>query len=129
REIRHRAEAAEALAQDAPPLHAELAPNPLGVAHDRVCAEMLQVIRLLPRAEAGHRADRARAARAALVEHQHAKVAPRAVQPSGPARMPGGPGRLVAGATLEKHQERPVAPVRIADLARKDRDARSLFMG
>jgi hypothetical protein len=41
-----RLEGAEALAEDAPRLVAELAANPLGVADDRVAAEMLEVVGL-----------------------------------------------------------------------------------
>ena len=49
REIRAGAEAAEALPEDAPALDAELLPDPLRVAHDRVGAVQLEVLRLLLR--------------------------------------------------------------------------------
>jgi hypothetical protein len=90
RQIGHRAEAAEALAEDAPPVDAKLASDPLGVAHDGVGTEMLQVVRLLSRAHAGQDADRAGAARTALVEQQHAEVAQRAIEPRRATWVTGG---------------------------------------
>jgi len=127
RQVRHRAEAAEALAQDAPPPHAELAPNPFGVAHYRVGAEMLQVAGLLLWTHPRQGADRAGATGAALVEHQHAEVAQSAVQPRRAARESSGPRRLVARAALEENEERPILPVGVADFAREYGDASSLF--
>ena len=74
RQIRGHAEPAEALPEHAPPLHAELAPNPFGVADDRIGPEMREVVGLLLRAHPGKGSDRRRAPRAALIEHQHAEL-------------------------------------------------------
>jgi hypothetical protein len=43
--------------------------------------------------------------------------------------VPGRAGRLEARAALEVHEERPVAPVGIGDLAREDRDALAVGAG
>ena len=94
----------------------------LGVAHDRVGAEVRQVVGLLRGRQPGQRADRRRAARAALVEHQHAVVRAAPGQPAGAGRVARRPRRLDARAALEEHEERPVAAVRVGDLAREDGD-------
>ncbi len=122
REVGHDAEAAEALAEHAPALDAELGADRLGVAHDRVGAEVLQVLGLLGGAEAGQRADRRGAAGAALVEHQHAEVLQRPLEPARRARVPGRPRRLEAGTALEEDEERPVGAAGIGDLAREHGD-------
>ena len=86
RQIAQHAEAAEALAQDAPALVAyELAPEDLGVSHDGVRAEQRQVLRLLRRTPAlakGLVTHRARKARAALVEKQHPVILQRTPDPT-----------------------------------------------
>jgi hypothetical protein len=122
REVGHDAEAAEALAEDAPALHAELGADGLGVADDRVGAEVLQVVGLLGGGEAGQRADRRGATGAALVEHQDAEVLQRALEPARRARVPRRPGRLGAGAALEEDEERPLRAAGVGDLAREDGD-------
>ena len=106
REVGHDAEAAEALAEDAPALHAELGADRLGVAHDRVGAEVLEVVGLLGGGEAGQRAHRRGAAGTALVEHQDAEVLQRPLEPARRARVPRRPRRLGAGAALEEDEER-----------------------
>ena len=122
REVADDAHPAEALAEHAPALDAELAADPLGVADDRVGTEVRQVGRLLGRRHPRERADRRRAARAALVEHQHAVVLQRAIQPAGVARVARRPRRLVAGSALQVQQQRPLEPLGIGDLTREDRD-------
>ena len=100
RQVGHRREPAEALAEHAPAVDAELARISSAVAHDRVGAEVGQVRRLLGRLVArDHRADRRRSAGAALVEQQHAVVGERAASSSrsagssaGSPRTPGRPG-------------------------------------
>ena len=64
-----------------------------------------------------------RAPGAALVEHEHAELGQRAVQPAGRARVAGGARRLAARPALQEDEQRAVAPVGVGDLAREDRDA------
>jgi len=59
RQVGHRGEATETLAEDAPALDAELLTDPFGVAHDRIGPEVRQVGCLrLRRVTRDHRADR-----------------------------------------------------------------------
>ena len=122
REVGEHAEPAEALPQDAPAVDAELAADPLRVAHDRVGAEVAQVVRLLLGRLPGQAADRRRAARPALVEHEDAELGQRAVEPEGRGRDPGRARRLEPRPSLEEDQERPVEPVGVRHLAREDGD-------
>src|SRR3954453_6133990 len=95
REVRGDAQPAEALPEHAPRPEVHLAPDPLGVADDRVGAVVDEALRALgPR-------DRARAPGAALVEHQDPVVLQRAVQPAERARVARRARALVAGAALE----------------------------
>jgi hypothetical protein len=82
REVRGHAEAAEALAEHAPALDPEPAPDQLGVANDRVSAKVGQVLGLLRRVAPAQRTDRSRASGAALIEHQHAEVAQGTIEPA-----------------------------------------------
>ena len=122
REVGHRAEPAERLAEHAPPVDAERAPQQLEVAHDRVRAEVRQVVGLLLRRHPGQRADRRGAPGAALVDHQHPEVPERPVEPAGTGRHPHRPRRLAAGAALQEHQERLVPAVDVRGLAGEERD-------
>ena len=122
REVRGDAEPAKALAEHAPAIDAELRPDPLGVAHDGVGAEVRQVVRLLLRRAPGQLPDRGGAAGAALVEHEHAELLQGAVEPRRRGRPPRRPRRLRARPALEVDEERPVAPVGVGHLARKHGD-------
>jgi len=68
RQIRADAETAEALAENAPAVDAELLPDLFRVAHDRVGAVQLEVRGLLLRSHSRQRVDRRRTAGPALVE-------------------------------------------------------------
>ena len=57
RQIAGRAEAPEALAEDAPSVDLQLAADPLRVADDRVGSEMREVLGLLPRSHSWQRAN------------------------------------------------------------------------
>src|SRR5262249_21184088 len=81
------------------------------VAHDRVGAEVREVLGLLGRRHPGQRADRRRAAGAALVEEQDAVVLQRALQPRRVERLEAGTKRLEARAALEGDEQRFVDPV------------------
>ncbi|CAL2073818.1 protein of unknown function [Streptomyces murinus] len=85
REVRHRAEAAEALAEDGPGGAAgDLGADGLAVAHDGVGAEVGEVVGLCGRAAApreGLPGGGGGTARAALVEQQYAVLVERAVEP------------------------------------------------
>ena len=107
RQVGHRGEAAEALAEHAPALDAELAPDRLGVADDRIRPEVGQVVGLrLGRVARDDPADRRRSAGPALVEQQHAVVAQRR-GPSSP--WAGGRARrLDARSALEEEEIRPI---------------------
>ena len=122
RQVAHHAQPAEALAQQAPPLDPQLLADVLGVAHDRVGAVVRQALGLLGPGQSGQRADRARAPGAALVEHEHAELVQRAVQPPRRARIARGARRLAARPALQEDEHRPVAPVGVGDLAREDGD-------
>ena len=100
---------------------AELGPDQLRVADDRVGAEVAQVGGLLRGRAAGERADGRRAPRAALVEQQHTEVLERALEPDrrvGRRR----PRRLVPGPALEEDEPGPLPPGRRGDLAGEDVD-------
>ena len=100
----------------------ELAADPLGVADDRVGAEVLQVLGLLLRRHARQRADRRRAAGAALVEHEDAELAAAPGRARTGRRVARRAGRLEARPALEEHEERPVAAVGVGHLAREHGD-------
>ena len=120
RQVRQDAEAAEALAEDAPPVDVERGAEELGVADDRVGAEVREVVGLLRRSHPVERADRGRAACPALVEQEHAELGERTRQE---ARDTGCRARsFMARAALEEHEERPVEPVGCRHLTRKHRD-------
>ena len=121
-EVRRHAEAAEALAEDAPALDPERLAERLRVADDRVGAEMAQPVGL------GHR-DRRRAAGAALVEQQHAELLQRAAEPARRGGHARGARRLVAGPALEVDEERPVRAVGVGDLAREHSDLGAVGVG
>ena len=104
RQVGHDAQPAEALAEHAPALDAQLPADVLGVAHDRVGAEVREVLGLLGRGQSRQRADRRRAPGPALVEHEDAEVGQGAVQPAGRARVPGGPGRLAPRPALQEDE-------------------------
>src|SRR4051794_16682367 len=131
REVRRHAQAAEALAEDAPPLDTERAAQQLGVADDGVGAEVREVLGLLGGRAARERrwADGRRAPGAALVEHEDAELAERAVEPAGAARVARRPRRLRAGPALEEDEEGPVAAVGVGHLAREDGDLRAVGGG
>src|SRR4051794_3684260 len=131
REVRRHAQAAEALAEDAPPLDTERAAQQLGVADDGVGAEVREVLGLLGGRAARERrwADGRRAPGAALVEHEDAELAERAVEPAGAARGARRPRRLRAGPALEEDEEGPVAAVGVGHLAREDGDLRAVGGG
>ena len=123
RQVRRRAEAAEALPEHAPALDAERAA-------DRARRRARSSRR---GSGAGSRparrasspvssADRRRATGAALVEHQHAVVLERASEPSRAAGGARRARRLVAGAALEEHQVRAVGAVHRGHLACEHRD-------
>jgi len=97
---------------------AAIAAEQLGVAHDRVGAEVRQVLGLRVGGVAGELAtDRARPPGAALVEQEHAVVGERPLHP--PRRGTGRPRGLEPRATLEEHQVRAIEPVGGRDLARE----------
>src|SRR5262249_16685625 len=104
-------------------LLAELAPDPLRVADDRVHAEVGEVIGLLLGGQVVERADRRRAPRPALVEEQHAVVLERARDPARRGRRPHRTSRFEAAGALEEDEERPLAAVGVCDLAREGGDA------
>ena len=117
REVRAGAEAAEALPEDAPALDAELLPDPLRVADDRVGAVQLQVLGLLLGAQPGQRrrpasSGRCRAGRAAALGSPSAHAAATrecsassAAAPRSPAR----PGRRRGTAARDRPPRRPRA--------------------
>ena len=112
-EVRGHAESTEALAEDAPLLYAQLAADPLGVADYRIGAEVREVFGLLLRRESRQHPDRRRAARAALVEHEHPEVLQRPIEPARPAWISGRPRGLVAGTALEEDEKGSVQAVGI----------------
>ena len=116
REVAHRAKAAEALPEDAPAIDAQLLADQLRVAHDRIGAEVREVVRLRLCVKAREASDRGRAPRSALVEQQHSKLGERALEPARGGRVGRRAGCLEAGATLEEHEERSLAAVGIGDL-------------
>ena len=121
RQVRQDAEAAEALAENAPAVDVERGAEELGVADDRVGPEVREVVHLLLRCHPVERSDRRRAAGSALVEQEHAELGERTRQElraTGCRRA----RSLVARATLEEHEERPVGPVRRRHLAREHGD-------
>ena len=120
RQICRDAEAAKALAEHAPLLDAELATDRLGVTNDRVRAEVAEVGHLLGRRQADQGPHGSRASGAALVEHQHAVVPERPLEPGRVERAPGRPRSLHAGASLEEHEQRPVVIHRLADHSAED---------
>ncbi len=131
REVGQRGEAAERLAEQAPPLDAEVLAQQLEVAHDRVRPEVGEVRRLL-----GHRptgdllgaADRCRQPGAALVEQQQPEVLQRPLHPRrGPGQV--GTGALAARPALQEHQERPVLTARLGHLAGVDGQRRTVRAG
>ena len=125
RQVGHRGEAAEALAEHAPPLDAQLLADVLGVADDRVGAEVRQVGRLgLRRVARDFRADRCRPPGSALVEQQHPVVLDGPFHPA--RRRTRGPRRLEARTTLEEEEVRAVGPIRSCDFAGEDGDLRSV---
>ena len=126
RQIRGHAEPAEALPEHAPALHAELPPDPLGVADDRISSEMREVVRLLLRAHPGEGSDRRRAARSALIEHQHAELPQGPVEPR-PDRWGCACGRGASdpGPALEVDEKRPIPTLGVGDLAGEHRDPRT----
>ena len=79
--IRRNTEAAEGLAEQADPLEAEVLAERLGVADDRVGAEVPQAGGVGGRVQVGGAVRRGQAG-AAMVEHQHPVVAQGALQPS-----------------------------------------------
>jgi len=109
RQVGDGAEAAEALAEDAPrPPPGEPAPDQLGVGHDRVGPEMGQVVGLgpgVPEVGQGAPVGGGGAPGPALVEQQHPVVLQRPVQPALP---PGGPQRAEPGTALQVQQPRQV---------------------
>ena len=125
REIGERGEAAKALAQQAPALHAEFGTDALEVAHDGVGAEVRQVFGLLGRRGAGqHGPDGRGAPGAALVQQQHAEIRQRARQPArGRAGWPRG---LQARAALQEDEVGLVAALGRGDLAGEDAEAAAL---
>ncbi len=112
RQIRERAEAAEALPEDAPAVDAELAADVLRVADDRVGPEVREVFRLLLRALPRQRPDWSRPAGAPLVEHQHAVLTQGAFQPGASRRRLGRSRRFASRPALEVHEQREVARAR-----------------
>ena len=120
REVAQRAEAAEALAEDARALAAELAADALGVGDDRVGAEVGQVVGLLGRGALQLRADRARAPGAALIEQKHAEVGQGPLEPRRRRVRPRGPRGLRARAALEEEEQRALLPLWSRQLAGED---------
>ena len=96
RQVGHRAEAAEALAQQAPPIDAELVTDQLRIANDRIRAEMRQVLGLRLRRGSRDVADRGRSAGAPLVQQQEPIVLEGALLPADRLRLRS--GRLEARA-------------------------------
>ncbi|MNW58732.1 hypothetical protein D3C74_366140 [compost metagenome] len=96
----------------------------LGVGHDRVRAEVREVLglrgRVAERCQVAPAHGRA-AARAALVEQDHAV---RREHGPDPPLGPGGPWPLAARAALEEHEQGQVLapPDRVDQLAHEDRD-------
>ena len=88
REVGHRAEPAEALAEHAPALDAERLAHELAVPHDRVRPEQRQVLGLLLRRHAGQRPDRAPSGRC-RAGRASAPGTPAAVRRATPARSGG----------------------------------------
>ena len=122
RQVRDHAHAAEALPEHAPALDAQLAADPLGVADDRIGAEVREIVGLLLRAHSGERSDRRRAAGATLVEHQDAELPQRPIHPAGIVRAACRARRLESRAALEVHEQRPLPAIRVGELAREHRD-------
>src|SRR5262245_50123819 len=119
-QVRHGAEAAEALAEDAPAVDAELLPDQLGVPDDAVSAEVGHVRGLRVGRVARDVADGRRAAGPALVDQQHAVVGDRPLLPARGGRRRS--CRLAAGTALLEDQVRPVPAIWRGDLAAEDRD-------
>ena len=125
RQVRHRGEATEALAEHAPAVHTELLTDVLGVAHDRIRAEMREVRGLIFGSVArDHGTDRRRPPRSTLIQQQHPVVSEGTLHPA--SRWTRGSGRLESRAALEVEQVWAVATVRRGDLAGEDRDPRPI---
>ena len=122
REVAHHAETAEALAEHAPAVDAQLLADQLGVADDRVGAEIREVIRLPGGVQVGEAPDRGRAPRSTLVEQQHPELGQRPSEPSRRRGVSRRAGRLEAGPTLKEHEIGPLETVGVGDLARKHAD-------
>ena len=123
RQVGHRGEAAEALAEHAPAVDAELGADRLRVADDRIGAEVGQVPGLrLGRVARDDGADRGGPAGPALVDQQHAVVGQGARDPSAGRR--GRSRGLHAGTALEEQEIGPVEAVRVGHLAGEHRDRR-----
>ncbi len=125
REVVDDAEAAEALAEHAPLLDPELHADRLCVADDRVGPEVGQVLGLVLRGHVRKRADRSRAAGAALVEEQKPVVLERALPPGFVDQLQES-RRLEARPALKVDEPRPVVVLvgRSDDLAGEDGDRR-----
>ncbi len=125
RQVGHRRESTEALTEHAPPIDAELRPDRLRVADDRVGAEVGQVLGLGVGCRARElRADRCRPTGPPLIKQDDPVVLERLLHPAGGrARRP---GRLEPRPALEEHEVRPIQPVRMGDLSGEDGDARTV---
>jgi hypothetical protein len=110
RKICHDAEAAEALAEHAPALDAELAPDRLRVEDNRVGAEMREVLGLLLRGHAGEVAGGSGTTGAALVEQQHPELLQSTLEPGLGHSQERARG-LVAGSALEVDEPGQVVPL------------------
>ena len=120
RQVGHRAEAAETLAEDAPAVDAQLLADQLGIAHDRVGAHVGHVRELLRGGRAGDIADRRAPARPALVDEQDAVIGDRSLLP---ARWRGRrSGRFAAGTALLEDQVWAIEAIGRGELAAEDGD-------
>ena len=116
-------EAPERLTEKAPATKTEVLAQALGVADDRVRAEVAQPLGLgdgiRARSPIG-----GRSSGATLVEHDHPVVAQRASEPGRRARKAGRTRRLVSRAALQEEEVRLVTCLGCSDLAREHLDRR-----
>jgi hypothetical protein len=99
-------------------------PERLGVAHDRVGTKVPEPGRIGGRVGVWGAVRRGEAG-AALVQHEDPVVLQRALQPRRRPGEPSGPRRLLARASLEEDQQRPVMAVVRGDLTGEHLDRRA----
>lgn len=128
RQVVQRAEAAERLAQQAPAPRPEVLPERLGVGHDRVGAEVTEVLRVgrwVGRRAAVRRGEPS----ATLVEQHHPVVLQRSLQPGRVRRRHTRSWRLLTRATLQVDEERAVRAAVRRDDTCEDLDGPAIRIG